>query len=59
AYRPDLQNHLVSSPHHSDLETVLQIFKDDSDNRSMKQLIEYTTSIIELLVRPSEQDNTQ
>lgn len=58
-YRSDLQNHLVSSPHHSDLETVLQLFKDDKDSRSMKQLVEYTTSIIELLVRPSEQTGTQ
>lgn len=55
AYRSDLQNHLTSSPHHSDLETVLQLYRDDGDARSIKQLVEYTTSIIEILTRKNEE----
>lgn len=51
SYRLDLLSHFTSSPHHSDLETILYLYQEDGDSNSVKQLIESTTQIIELLTR--------
>jgi len=51
SYRLNLLSQFTSSPHHSDLETILYLYQEDGDTNSVKQLIESTTQIIELLTR--------
>lgn len=55
SYRTEMIDDLANSPHYSEAESILRLFREDGDSASIRQMIEHLTEFIEVLTRKEHQ----